>query len=57
MVQTTIEKINFLGQFGTKIAYNDKKVSFATIFVREGNEDYLLVDRSTADILKIWEST
>lgn len=53
MVPTTIEQIDFLGQFATKIAYSDRKVSFATIFVREGNEDYLLVNRQTADILKI----
>lgn len=53
MVPTIVEKINFSGQFATKIEFNDKRVSFATIFIREGDEDYLIINRSTADILNI----
>lgn len=55
LVETTVENIIFSGQFSTKIEYKDKRESFATIFIREGDEDYLIINRLTAGILNIWE--
>lgn len=49
----TIGDIKFIGTFGTKIECNDRKLSFASFYVREGDENVIILNRKTAEFLKI----
>lgn len=49
----TIGDIKFIGSFATKIECNNRKLSYATFYVREGDESVIILNRKTAKYLNI----
>lgn len=49
----TIGDIKFIRTFDTKIECNDKKLSHASFYVREGDENIIILNKKTAKLLNI----